>query len=98
MNDCFVTADLSAKLYPYAEVIVADKDYDSEYIRGQIAKKGTRAVIPESATQTKQRRIALTLSVKCLYSAKIVLGSGNAYNRLKKNYESLLLWHVDICG
>ncbi|MBK9662147.1 MAG: hypothetical protein KBC53_04280 [Nitrosomonas sp.] len=35
-----------AKL-PDLEVIIADKGYDSEYIRKQITKKGIRAVFPK---------------------------------------------------
>ncbi len=45
VNDCSVAPELIAKL-PDTQAIVADKDYESECIRKQIVKKGTRAVIP----------------------------------------------------
>jgi len=52
VNDCSAAPDLIAKL-PDAQVIVADKSYDSEYIREQITKKGTRAVIPRKCNSVK---------------------------------------------
>jgi len=52
VNDWSAAPDLIAKL-PGAQVIVADKGYDSEYIREQITKKGARAVIPRKCNSLK---------------------------------------------
>jgi IS5 family transposase len=41
VNDCSAAPDLIASL-PDAEVVVADKDYDSEYIREQIYEEGSQ--------------------------------------------------------
>lgn len=43
VNDCSAASDLIARL-PDAEVMVADKGYDSEYLREQITRKGARDV------------------------------------------------------
>ena len=50
VNDCPAAPDLIARL-PDAKAIVADKGYDSEWIREQITKKGAQAVNRESATR-----------------------------------------------
>jgi len=52
VNNCSAAPDLIARL-PDAKVIVADKGYDSEYIREQITKKGARAVIPRKRNSVK---------------------------------------------
>ena len=52
VNDGSATPDLIARL-PDAEVIVADKGYDSEYIREQTTKKGAKTVIPRMCNSVK---------------------------------------------
>ena len=52
VNDCSAAPGLIAKL-PDAEVIVADKGYDSEGTREQITKQGARAVIPRKHNSLK---------------------------------------------
>jgi IS5 family transposase len=56
VNDCSAAPELIAKL-PDAQAIVADKGYDSECIREQIIKKGTRAVIPRKRNSLKVTQI-----------------------------------------
>ena len=52
VNDCSAAPDLIAKL-PEAKAIVADKGYDSESIREQIARRGAQAVIPRKRNALK---------------------------------------------
>lgn len=52
INDCTQAAVLIAKL-PAAQAIVADKGYDSQAIREQIAGQGAKAVIPRKCTSVK---------------------------------------------
>ena len=52
VNDCSIAPDLIAKL-PDAKAIVADKGYDSECIREQIAKRRAQAVIPRKRNSLK---------------------------------------------
>lgn len=52
INDCKAAPELIAQL-PSAEVIVADKGYDSERIREQIEAQGARSVIPRKRNSIK---------------------------------------------
>jgi hypothetical protein len=52
VNDCSAAPDLIARL-PDTKAIIADKGYDSEWIREQITKKGARAVIPRKRNSLK---------------------------------------------
>ena len=52
VNDCSLAAQLIVRLLD-VEVIVADKGYDSEFIREQITKKGARVVIPRKRNLLK---------------------------------------------
>jgi transposase len=51
-NNCAATPDLIAKP-PDVKAIVADKGYDSEYVREQITKKGGPSVIPRKRSALK---------------------------------------------
>jgi hypothetical protein len=53
VNDCSAAPDLIARL-PDTKAMVADKAYDSEWIREQITKKGARAVIPRKRNSLKR--------------------------------------------
>ncbi|MCQ3024375.1 hypothetical protein NLO85_28755, partial [Pseudomonas savastanoi] len=44
-NDCSQAASLIAKV-PNAEVIIADKGYDTEAIRAQVEQQGSKVVEP----------------------------------------------------
>lgn len=52
VNGCTVTPELIAQL-PSAEVIVADKSYDSERIRRQVEAQGARSEIPRKRNSVK---------------------------------------------
>jgi hypothetical protein len=52
VNDCSAAPDLIARL-PDAKAMIADKGYDSEWLRAQITKKGAQAVIPSKRNSLK---------------------------------------------
>ncbi|WP_299948927.1 IS5 family transposase, partial [uncultured Microbulbifer sp.] len=52
VNDCTQAPSLIAKIEG-AETIVADKGYDSEDLRKQIAEQGAKAVIPRRRNSVK---------------------------------------------
>ncbi len=51
-NDCSQAASLIAKV-PDAEVIIADKGYDTEAIRAQVEQQGSKVVIPRKRNSLK---------------------------------------------
>ena len=83
VNDCSAAPQLIAKL-PAAQAIVADKGYDSEFIRDLIIKKGAKAVIPRKRNSVKGNADILgivsipALGGKRLGPDKTVPGSGYA--------------------
>ena len=96
VNDCSAAPDLIARL-PDAKVIVADKGYDSEYIREQITKKGARAVIPRKRNSVKgnadmdgglykYRRLVKNAFARL----KQYRAVATRYDKLKRNYESMV--------
>ena len=96
VNDCSAAPQLIAKL-PDVEVIVADKGYDSEYIREQIVKKGAKAVIPRKRNSLKgnadmdwglysyRHLVENTFARLKQYRAV-----ATRYDKLKRNYESMV--------
>ncbi|MFB8828372.1 IS5 family transposase [Azotobacter sp. CWF10] len=104
INDCTAAPGLIEQL-PAAEVIVADKGYDSERIREQIEALGARPVIPRKRTSIKGNADL----DKGLYRYRHLVENAFArlkqyravafrYDKLKRNYESTvamacaLLW------
>jgi len=94
VNDCTAAPELIAQL-PSAEVIVADKGYDSERIREQIEAQGARPVIPRKRNSIKGNGDL----DKGLYRYRHLVENAFArlkhyravafrYDKLKRNYES----------
>lgn len=103
-HDSKAASELIAQL-PAAEVVVADKGYDSEAIREQIAKKGAKAVIPRkfnSVIGNADMDWALYryrhLVENAFANLKRFRALATRYDKLKRNYESIvamacgLLW------
>lgn len=96
INDCTAAPELIAQL-PCAEVIVADKGYDSERIREQIEAQGARPVIPR-----KRNSIRGNADLdRGLYRYRHLVENAFArlkqyravafrYDKLKRNYESMV--------
>ncbi|SFJ06080.1 IS5 family transposase, partial [Nitrosomonas sp. Nm34] len=94
VNDCSAAPDLIARL-PEAKAIVADKGYDSEWLREQITKKGARAVIPGKRNSLKgnadmdwglyQYRHWVENAIARLKQYRAI---ATRYDILKRNYES----------
>jgi len=96
INDCTAAPELIAQL-PSAEVIVADKGYDSERIREQIETQGARPVIPR-----KRNSIRGNADLdRGLYRYRHLVENAFArlkhyravafrYDKLKRNYESMV--------
>ncbi len=96
VNDCSAAPDLIAKL-PDAQVIVADKGYDSGYIRKQITKKGARAVIPRKRNSMKGNADMdwdlyryRHLVENAFARIKQYRAVATRYDKLKRNYQSML--------
>lgn len=96
VNDCTQAATLIAKL-PTAQVIVADKGYDSESIREQVERQGAKAVIPRRRTSVKGNADL----DKGLYRNRHLVENAFArlkhyravasrFDKLKRNYESVV--------
>ncbi|MNY55199.1 Transposase DDE domain protein [compost metagenome] len=94
INDCTAAPELIEQL-PAAEVIVADKGYDSARIREQIEARGARSVIPRKRTSLKGNADL----DKGLYRYRHLVENAFArlkqyravafrYDKLKRNYES----------
>ncbi|SFI83456.1 IS5 family transposase [Nitrosomonas sp. Nm34] len=96
VNDCSAAPDLIARL-PEAKAIVADKGYDSEWLREQITKKGARAVIPRKRNSLKsnadmdwglyQYRHWVENAFARLKQYRAI---ATQYDKLKRNYESMV--------
>ncbi|PHV03390.1 IS5 family transposase [Iodobacter sp. BJB302] len=96
INDCTAAPQLVAQL-PSAEVIIADKGYDSESIRQQIKAQGARSVIPRKRNSIKGN----TDLDRGLYCYRHLVENAFArlkhyravafrYDKLKRNYESVI--------
>ena len=96
INDCTAATELIAQL-PLAEVIVADKGYDSERIRQQIETQGARSVIPRKRNSIKGNADL----DRGLYRYRHLVESAFArlkhyravafrFDKLKRNYESVV--------
>ncbi|RQW29016.1 IS5 family transposase [Rhodobacteraceae bacterium CH30] len=94
VNDCTAAPELIAQL-PLAELIVADKGYDSERIRRQIEAQGARPVIPRKRNSVKGNADL----DRGLYCCRHLVENAFArlkhyrvvafrYDKLKRNYES----------
>ncbi|SFN25347.1 IS5 family transposase, partial [Nitrosomonas communis] len=96
VNDCSAAPDLIARL-PDAKTIVADKGYDSEWLREQITKKGAQAVIPRKRNSLKgnadmdgglyQYRHWVENAIARLKQYRAI---ATRYDKLKQNYESMV--------
>ncbi|MCO6426985.1 IS5 family transposase, partial [Nitrosomonas communis] len=96
VNDCSAAPDLIARL-PDAKAIVADKGYDSEWIREQITKKGARAVIPRKRNSLKgnadmdwglyRYRHLVENAIARLKQYRAI---ATRYDKLKRNFESMV--------
>jgi transposase len=104
INDCTAAPELIAKL-PQAEVIIADKGYDSERIRAQIREQGSQAVIPRKRNSIKgnddlDRGLYRYrhLVENAFARLKQYRALATRFDKLKRNYESVvamacaLLW------
>ena len=96
INDCTAAPELIAQL-PSAEVIVADKGYDSERIRKQIEAQGSRPVIPRKRNSIKGNADL----DRGLYRYRHLVENAFArlkhyravacrYDKLKRNYASMV--------
>lgn len=95
-NDCSQAASLIAKV-PDAEVIFADKGYDTETIRAQVEQQGSKVVIPRKRNSLKGNADL----DKGLYRNRHLVENAFArlkhfravasrFDKLKKNYESVI--------
>lgn len=94
INDCSAAPGLIPRL-PDTKAIVADKGYDSEWIRKQIKKKGARAVIPGKRNSLKgnaDRDWGLYryrhLVENAFARLKQYRAIATRYDKLKRNFES----------
>ena len=96
INDCTAAPELIAQL-PLAEVIVADKGYDSERLRQQIEAKGAHPVIPRKRNSVKGNADL----DRGLYRYRHLVENAFArlkhyravacrFDKLKRNYESVI--------
>ncbi|AVB18357.1 MULTISPECIES: IS5 family transposase [Pseudomonas syringae group] len=95
-NDCSQAASLIAKV-PDAEVIIADKGYDTEAIRAQVEQQGSKVVIPRKRNSLKGNADL----DKGLYRNRHLVENAFArlkhfravasrFDKLKRNYESVI--------
>ncbi|WP_122311004.1 IS5 family transposase, partial [Pseudomonas amygdali] len=95
-NDCSQVASLIAKV-PDAEVIIADKGYDTEAIRAQVEQQGSKVVIPRKRNSLKGNADL----DKGLYRNRHLVENAFArlkhfravasrFDKLKRNYESVI--------
>ncbi len=96
INDCTVAPELIVQ-FPEAEVIIADKGYDSEQIRAAIESQGARPVIPRRRNSVKGN----TDLDKGLYRYRHLVENtfarlkhyravASRFDKLKRNYESVV--------
>jgi transposase len=95
-HDCKAAPELIAKL-PQAGAIIADKGYDSESIREQIASKGSQVVIPRKRNSTKgngdlDRGLYRYrhLVENAFARLKQFRALATRFDKLKRNYESVV--------
>lgn len=96
VNDCTVAPELIARV-PQAEVIIADKGYDSERIREVIEAQGARSVIPRKCNSRKGNA-DLDRDLYCcrhlventFARLKIYRAVASRFDKLKRNYESVV--------
>jgi len=96
INDCSAAPGLITRL-PDTKAIVADKGYDSGWIREQITKKGARAVIPGKRNSLKgnadmdwglyRYRHLVENAIARLKHYRAV---ASRFDKLKRNYESVV--------
>ncbi|WP_234405268.1 IS5 family transposase, partial [Pseudomonas syringae] len=95
-NECSQAASLIAKV-PDAEVIIADKGYDTEAIRAQVEQQGSKVVIPRKRNSLKGNADL----DKGLYRNRHLVENAFArlkhfravasrFDKLKRNYESVI--------
>lgn len=96
INDCTAAPELIAQL-PSAEVIVADKGYDSERLRQQIEVQGARPVIPRKRNSIKgnadldrelyrYRHLVENAFARLKHYRAVAF----RFDKLKRNYESVI--------
>lgn len=96
IHDCKAAPELIAKL-PKAGAMIADKGYDSEAIRAQIASQGSRAVIPRKRNSIKgnadlDRGLYRYhhLVENAFARLKQYRALATRFDKLKRNYESVV--------
>ena len=96
VHDCSVAPQLIEKLQA-ADVIIADKGYDSQAIRELIDKRGSKSVIPRrsnSVTGNKEMDWGLYKNRHLVENAfarlKHFRGLATRYDKLKLNYERVI--------
>lgn len=96
INDCTAAPELIAQL-PSAEVILADKGYDSERLRQQIEVQGARPVIPRKRNSIKgnadldrelyrYRHLVENAFARLKHYRAVAF----RFDKLKRNYESVI--------
>lgn len=96
VNDCTVAPELIARI-PQAEIIIADKGYDSEHIREVIDAQGAKSVIPRRRNSIKgnadldrslyRHRHLVENAFARLKQYRAV---ASRFDKLKRNYESVV--------
>jgi transposase len=96
IHDCKAAPELIAKL-PKAGAMIADKGYDSEAIRAQIASQGSRAVIPRKRNSIKGNADLdrglyryRHLVENAFARLKQYRALATRFDKLKRNYESVV--------
>lgn len=96
INNCTAAPELIAQL-PSAEVIVADKGYDSERIREQIKTQGARPVVPRKRNSIRGNADLdrglyryRHLEENAFARLKHYRAVAFRYDKLKRNYESMV--------
>ncbi|KWS54195.1 IS5 family transposase, partial [Pseudomonas amygdali] len=95
-NDCSQAASLIAKV-PDAEVIIADKGYDTEAIRAQVEQQGSKVVIPRKRNSLKGNADLdkglyrnRHLVENAFARLKHFRAMASRFDKLKRNYESVI--------
>lgn len=96
VNDCTVAPELIVRL-PEADVIIADKGYDSERIRETIESRGARPAIPRKRNSVKGNADLdrglyryRHLVENAFARLKHYRAVASRFDKLKRNYESVV--------
>lgn len=96
VNDCTVAPELISRI-PQAEMIIADKGYDSEHIREVIDAQGAKSVIPRRRNSIKGNADLdrglyryRHLVENAFARLKQYRAVASRFDKLKRNYESVV--------